>query len=196
MDRRDVTLQNRENALEERENNLLEKQKKIQEAAEEMENIKKEQLEELEKISKFTKEQAREAIMKTVEEKMGKEIAAYVKERISFYKQQRNAPVTQVVSGADEIKKYKELLIDSKLVLWNGPLGMYEDEEYQKGTYEIMKYLYNQSVPTILAGGDITGASKKFKLDLYYVSTGGGSTLEYLEGRRFKTLERLNGEKK
>ena len=81
MDRRDATLQNRENALEERENNLLEKQKKIQEAAEEMENIKKEQLEELEKISKFTKEQAREAIMKTVEEKMGKEIASYIKER-------------------------------------------------------------------------------------------------------------------
>ena len=81
MDRRDVTLQNRENALEERENNLLEKQKKIQEATEEMENIKREQLEELEKISKFTKEQAKEAIMKNVEEKMGKEIASYIKER-------------------------------------------------------------------------------------------------------------------
>jgi len=81
MDRRDVTLQNRENALEERENNLLEKQKKIQEATEEMENIKKEQLEELEKISKFTKEQAKEAIMRSVEEKMGKEIASYIKEK-------------------------------------------------------------------------------------------------------------------
>ena len=83
IDRRDTTLQNRENALEERENNLLEKQKKIQEAAEEMENIKKEQLEELEKISKFTKEQAKEAIMKTVEESMDKEIASYIKERES-----------------------------------------------------------------------------------------------------------------
>ena len=81
MDRRDITLQNRENALEERENNLLEKQKKIQETTEEMENIKREQLEELENISKFTKEQAKEAIMKSVEEKMGKEIASYIKER-------------------------------------------------------------------------------------------------------------------
>ena len=98
--------------------------------------------------------------------------------------------------GPQTIKKYKELLIDSKLVLWNGPLGMYEEKEYSKGTHEIMKYLYNQSVPTILAGGDITGASKKFKLDLYCVSTGGGSTLEYLEGKRFKTLERLTGDKK
>ena len=81
IDRRDVTLQNRENALEERENNLLDKQKKIQETAEEMENIKKEQLEILEKISKFTKEQARDAIMKNVEDSMDKEIASYVKER-------------------------------------------------------------------------------------------------------------------
>ena len=81
IDRRDLTLQNRENALEERENNLLEKQKKIQETTEEMENIKKEQLDILEKISKFTKEQAKEAIMKNVEEKMNKEITSYVKER-------------------------------------------------------------------------------------------------------------------
>lgn len=81
IDRRDLALQNRENSLEERENNLLEKQKKIQESADEMENIKKEQLEKLESISKFTKEQARETIMKDVEEKMDKEIAAYIKER-------------------------------------------------------------------------------------------------------------------
>ena len=81
MDRRDAALQNRENALEERENNLLEKQKKIQEATEEMEEIKKQQLEELERISKISKEQAKVEIMKNVEEKISKEIAAFIKER-------------------------------------------------------------------------------------------------------------------
>ena len=81
IDRRDLALQNRESSLEERENNLIEKQKKIQEATDEMENIKKEQLEKLENISKFTKEQAKDAIMKVVEEKMDKEIALYIKER-------------------------------------------------------------------------------------------------------------------
>ena len=81
IDRRDNALQNRENALEERENNLLEKQKKIQEATEEMEEIKKQQLEELERISKISKEQAKDLIMKTVEEKMSKEIASFIKER-------------------------------------------------------------------------------------------------------------------
>lgn len=81
IDRRDLALQNREAALEERENNLLEKQEKIQEAKEEMEELKRKELEELEKISKYTKEQARDAVMKMVEEKMSKEIAAYIKER-------------------------------------------------------------------------------------------------------------------
>lgn len=81
IDRRDVALQNREISLEDRENNLLEKQKKIQECTEEMESIKKEQLEKLEKISKYSKEQAKDAIMKDVEEKIGKEIALYIKER-------------------------------------------------------------------------------------------------------------------
>ena len=81
IDRRDLAMQNRENALEERENNLLDKQQKIQEAKEEMEEIKRKELEELEKISKYTKEQAREAVMKMVEDKMTKEIAAYIKER-------------------------------------------------------------------------------------------------------------------
>ena len=81
IDRRDVALQNREKSLEDRENGLLEKQQKIQEANAKMEEIKKEQLEKLEQISKYTKEQAREAIMKNVEEKMGKEIASYIKER-------------------------------------------------------------------------------------------------------------------
>ena len=81
IDRRDLAMQNRENSLEERENNLLDKQQKIQEAKEEMEEIKRKELEELEKISKYTKEQAREAVMKMVEDKMTKEIAAYIKER-------------------------------------------------------------------------------------------------------------------
>ena len=56
-----------------------------------------------------------------------------------------------------------------------------------------MVFLEHQKFPTILAGGDVTGASSYFGVKMYYVSTGGGSTLEYLEGKKFKTLERLNG---
>lgn len=97
--------------------------------------------------------------------------------------------------GPKTINKYKELLINSKLILWNGPLGMFEDSKYEDGTKKVMQFIYNQSIPTILAGGDIISASHKFKYNFTYLSTGGGATLEYLEGKRFKTLERLNGSK-
>ena len=97
--------------------------------------------------------------------------------------------------GPKTINKYKELLINSKLILWNGPLGMFEDPKYEDGTKKVMQFIYNKSIPTILAGGDIISASHKFKYNFTYLSTGGGATLEYLEGKRFKTLERLNGSK-
>lgn len=97
--------------------------------------------------------------------------------------------------GPKTINKYKELLINSKLILWNGPLGMFEDPKYEDGTKKVMQFIYNQSIQTILAGGDIISASHKFKYNFTYLSTGGGATLEYLEGKRFKTLERLNGSK-
>ena len=81
IDRRDVALQKREDELSKRENGLLDKQKEIQEKETEMEEIKKQQLEKLEGISKFTKEQAHDEIMKVVEADMNKEIALYIKER-------------------------------------------------------------------------------------------------------------------
>lgn len=95
--------------------------------------------------------------------------------------------------GPKTIKKYKDILKKSKLVLWNGPLGKYEESDYENGTKEILEFLSKQKYHTILAGGDVVASSKYFGIDIYYVSTGGGSTLEYLEGKKFKTLERLNG---
>ena len=83
IDRRDVALQNREEELSKRENGLLDKQKEIQEKETEMEDIKKQQLEKLEGISKFSREQAHDEIMKIVEADMNKEIALYIKERES-----------------------------------------------------------------------------------------------------------------
>ena len=83
IDKRDEMMQTREKNLEDREKNLLKKQDEIQEIKEKMEEIKREQLEELERISSFTKEQAKESVMKMVEEKMSKEIAAYIKEKES-----------------------------------------------------------------------------------------------------------------
>ena len=81
MDRRDVTLQNREQMLEEKENNIINKQRDIQKEQEKVENIKKEQITLLEKIAGFTSQEAREQVMKRVEEMMSLEVAAYIKDK-------------------------------------------------------------------------------------------------------------------
>ena len=81
MDKRDEMLQNREKMLDEKDNNLVLKQKEIQKTEIEMEEIKKQHLDLLEKISGFSKDKARELVMKKVEEEMEKEIAEYINER-------------------------------------------------------------------------------------------------------------------
>lgn len=81
MDRRDQTLQNREKMLEEKENNLIDKQKDIQKKQVELEEEKEKQIKELEKISGYSKKEAREVILKKVEKAMDLEIASYIKDR-------------------------------------------------------------------------------------------------------------------
>lgn len=81
MDKRDQTLQNRENMLEERENNLVNRQREIQKEQDKVEEIKREQIDLLEKIAGYSKNEAQELVMKKVEEMMNLEIAAYIKDR-------------------------------------------------------------------------------------------------------------------
>lgn len=81
LDKRDEMLQKRESTLDERDNNLLNKQKELQEKDAKMENLLKEEIKQLENISKFSKEKAHEQIMKRVENEMEKEINEYIKEK-------------------------------------------------------------------------------------------------------------------
>ena len=83
IERRDQNLQKRENLLDDKEQNLLNKQKDIQEQEANVEKIKQEQLDMLEEISGYTKDKAKEVVMKRVEEAMDLEIASYIKERES-----------------------------------------------------------------------------------------------------------------
>ena len=89
------------------------------------------------------------------------------------------------------IKLYKKYLKDAKTVLWNGPLGVYEFSKYKKGTKKILEFLVKNEIKTILGGGDIVAAASSFKDKLYHASTGGGATLEYLEGKKLPGLEIL-----
>lgn len=93
--------------------------------------------------------------------------------------------------GEKTVKIYQKYLKDAKTVLWNGPLGVYEFSKYKKSTEKIMKYLVNNEIKTVLGGGDIVAAATTLKLKdkVYHASTGGGATLEYLEGKKLPGLE-------
>lgn len=87
--------------------------------------------------------------------------------------------------GPETIAMMKEVLVNAKTVFWNGPLGVYEMEEYQKGTNELLKTIANSSIHSVLGGGDIVAAASElgFKDKVSHASTGGGATLEFLEGK-------------
>ncbi len=93
--------------------------------------------------------------------------------------------------GDKSIKLFESNLKDASIVMWNGPLGVYEFDKYKKSTNEILKYLTDKNIKTILGGGDIVAASANagFKNKVYHASTGGGATLEYLEGKKLPGLE-------
>lgn len=93
--------------------------------------------------------------------------------------------------GINTITRIKEVLANTKTVFWNGPLGYYELESYQDGTNQVLKYLIENNIKTILGGGDIVACSSKLGLKdkVYHASTGGGATLEYLEGKVLPGLQ-------
>ena len=93
--------------------------------------------------------------------------------------------------GPNTIELYENYLKNAKTVLWNGPLGVYELNKYKKSTNEILKYLVDNNIKTILGGGDIVAAASNAKLKdkVYHASTGGGATLEYLEGKKLPGVE-------
>ena len=100
MDRRDQMLQNREIALEEKENILNNKQKEVQEEQSKVEYLRKEQLDLLEKIAGFTKDEAKELVMQKVEDMMKLEVASYIKEK-------------EMEAKLEADKKAKSLLVSS-----------------------------------------------------------------------------------
>lgn len=96
--------------------------------------------------------------------------------------------------GPDTINSFVKALEGAKTVVWNGPLGMYEIDQYSIGTNQILKYLTENNIETILGGGDIVAASAKlgYKDKVSHASTGGGATLEYLEGKELPGLKVIN----
>ncbi|MCD6539998.1 MAG: phosphoglycerate kinase [Candidatus Omnitrophica bacterium] len=95
--------------------------------------------------------------------------------------------------GPETIEKYKQIISQAKTVLWNGPLGIFENPEYSQGTREIAEFLTQIEALVVVGGGDSASAAKKFGVadKLSWVSTGGGASLEFLEGKELPGISAI-----
>lgn len=96
--------------------------------------------------------------------------------------------------GPRTIERFKAEIARSATVVWNGPLGKFEDEPYSKGTRSIAEALATSKAITIVGGGETAEAVEEFRLaeKMTHVSTGGGAFLEYVEGTPFKPLQEID----
>ena len=88
--------------------------------------------------------------------------------------------------GPETVELFKKELEGAKTVFWNGPMGVFEDERFAKGTIEVCETLANlEDATTIIGGGDSASAAKNlgFAEKFSHISTGGGASLEYMEGK-------------
>jgi phosphoglycerate kinase len=91
-------------------------------------------------------------------------------------------------AGPKSLANFKDVILASKTILWNGPLGVFEMESFANGTIELGNYIAEATARgafSLVGGGDSVSAVKQFGLEpkMSYVSTGGGAMLEMLEGR-------------
>ena len=98
--------------------------------------------------------------------------------------------------GPKTIHVYKEEISRAKTIVWNGPMGVFEIDQFSVGTFEIAKSLADATAKgavTIIGGGDSASAIAKVKLEdkVSHVSTGGGASLEFLEGKKLPGVEAL-----
>jgi 3-phosphoglycerate kinase len=128
-------------------------------------------------------------------------IAAYVIEpEVTIRMIKRSEEIPDEMMGLDigfeTIQLYTQELKDAQLIVWNGPLGVFELETFSAGTIEIARAVASGSAITIVGGGDTTAAINKAGVADHFthLSTGGGAALEFLAGLKLPGIEALPGE--
>jgi phosphoglycerate kinase len=99
--------------------------------------------------------------------------------------------------GPKSVARFGEVLHGAQLIVWNGPMGVFEFPKFAEGTFAIARMLAASGATTIVGGGDSASAVKKAGVakQMTHVSTGGGASLEYLEGRELPGVTALNDTK-
>ena len=101
-------------------------------------------------------------------------------------------------ASEESLEHWKEIILNSKTILWNGPVGVFEFENFAHGTGEIAKYVAQATQEngafSLVGGGDSVAAVNKFGLadKVSYVSTGGGAMLEAIEGKILPGVAAIN----
>lgn len=96
--------------------------------------------------------------------------------------------------GPKTVELYSEVIKDSKVVIWNGPMGVFEIDKFAKGTNGIAEAMANSEAITIIGGGDSAAAIEKAGLadKMTHISTGGGASLEFMEGKELPGVNALD----
>ena len=96
--------------------------------------------------------------------------------------------------GPKTAEKYAEIIKNSKLIIWNGPMGVFEMDKFANGTKAVANAMAETEGYTVIGGGDSAAAVEKFgvadKMD--HISTGGGASLELMEGKELPGIVALN----
>mgnify|MGYP004532692683 FL=1 len=131
-------------------------------------------------------------LMLPVDTKIGKEFKPDTESKIVEYTQ-IPAEWEGFDIGPKTIEMFSEELKNAKTVVWNGPLGLFEFDQFAIGTNEIAKVLSEIEATTIIGGGDSAAAVRKAGLQdkMTHISTGGGASLEFLEGKKLPGIECL-----
>tara|TARA_B100000035_G_scaffold312996_1_gene325696 strand:+ start:400 stop:1587 length:1188 start_codon:yes stop_codon:yes gene_type:complete len=99
-------------------------------------------------------------------------------------------------AGPETLKNFEKIVMQSKTILWNGPLGVFEFENFSHGTFTLGEFIANSTLAgafSLVGGGDSVAAVKQFRFEdkMSYISTGGGAMLESLEGKTLPGIAAL-----